>query len=358
MIFNIIVCHSKLACGDESATYEEQSEKILYFYPPNIPVSEQLATIGCLESLVTFSSKFSFDPVEYVLMKNTLWGFLECEKGLWIYMSFKISPPDGLHNFSKKHTFYQNVPSGIDFKDAILKFYRFYSFFYGSVNVNLFDCGNGWNIICKVKEMRKKIRKLLNFRAQESRDLDYLNDQIEMAAMDAEKGDQEDISGDKDQNEPEKQLNIYSSRSIQDVLDSIASINNEVNALTVELTSMLNDKTYSCDIARQQWQSLAQWYLQTGELAGSPSLFHAHAGLQIGSVPARSISSLSRLKEYLYAQRATIEGNHAYIVWRTFVTSINYVDYLFFCATIRLNSNLEWSDDMDKYRRGDVTASV
>ena len=40
-----IVLDRRLGCADESATDEEQGEKILYYYPPNITLDQQVSVM-------------------------------------------------------------------------------------------------------------------------------------------------------------------------------------------------------------------------------------------------------------------------------------------------------------------------
>ncbi len=68
-LIHFIIIHRGLGSADESSTDEEQGEKILYFYPENISLYDQLSKLIMLESLIEFNSKFSKSPIEYVVMK-------------------------------------------------------------------------------------------------------------------------------------------------------------------------------------------------------------------------------------------------------------------------------------------------
>jgi hypothetical protein len=81
---NLIVFHRGLGSSDESATDEEQGEKILYYYPEDTALYDQLSRMNLLEGLVDFTSRFSSEPLDVVVMKNMTYAFLFCELDLWI----------------------------------------------------------------------------------------------------------------------------------------------------------------------------------------------------------------------------------------------------------------------------------
>lgn len=98
-IKNLVVFDRRLGCTDESATDEEQAEKILYYYPEDTSLYSQvrfllafaffhkncvqleneiihivlplfqLSRMTMIESLIEFSAKFSPDPIDIVLME-------------------------------------------------------------------------------------------------------------------------------------------------------------------------------------------------------------------------------------------------------------------------------------------------
>ena len=69
----LIVVHRALSCNDEAATLEEQSEKILYFYPEGTTLNDQLNKINMLEGLIEFTGKFSAERIDTVVMEKYTW---------------------------------------------------------------------------------------------------------------------------------------------------------------------------------------------------------------------------------------------------------------------------------------------
>jgi len=81
---HLIIFHRKLGCIDESATDEEQGEKVLYYYPKT-SLYWQLSRINMLEGLIEFSNKFcKSDDIDIVIMEATTWVFYQCEPEIWI----------------------------------------------------------------------------------------------------------------------------------------------------------------------------------------------------------------------------------------------------------------------------------
>lgn len=89
---HLIIFHRRLGCIDESATDEEQGEKVLYYYPKT-SLYWQLSRINMLEGLIEFSSKFSKDiDIDIVIMQNTTWVFYQCEPDIWIVVGMSNVP--------------------------------------------------------------------------------------------------------------------------------------------------------------------------------------------------------------------------------------------------------------------------
>ena len=47
-----VVFHCKLGSVDESSTDDEQKERILFYYPPDVSISNQLSKLSMLEGLI------------------------------------------------------------------------------------------------------------------------------------------------------------------------------------------------------------------------------------------------------------------------------------------------------------------
>ena len=60
MIDELYVFYRSIGCNDESATDEEQGEKMLYSYPPGKSLNDQLGRVMMLEGLIDFTCKFRY----------------------------------------------------------------------------------------------------------------------------------------------------------------------------------------------------------------------------------------------------------------------------------------------------------
>lgn len=75
----------------------EEHEKILAFFPAYTPQSEQLATVGLSEGLITFSKVFSPEaPCEVMDADRHKHVFWECEADIWLVMILEKGGSAGL----------------------------------------------------------------------------------------------------------------------------------------------------------------------------------------------------------------------------------------------------------------------
>ena len=131
MIIYLIIIDLFLSCNDESATINEQSEKLLYFYDyynsfnhnnnrnnnnynddnyfddnrerrkkKSLSLSEKLNKINMLEGLINFTSKFSNEVINTVVMNKLTWTFHECETNIWMIVAISNNCNDD-YNFNE-----------------------------------------------------------------------------------------------------------------------------------------------------------------------------------------------------------------------------------------------------------------
>jgi hypothetical protein len=156
-----------LGCDDESASDDEQAEKILYFYPPSTPLERQLSRVTMIEGLIEFAGKFSPDSIETVLMEKQLWSFYPAEPDVWIVAAVQIAPDDDASGL----TMHRADSLGLD--AVVKKLYTFVSTFItaGSVNGHI---DRDWERIMEVKQLRKRARKLRIRLRQEEQDCESI----------------------------------------------------------------------------------------------------------------------------------------------------------------------------------------
>ncbi|KAJ1433649.1 hypothetical protein B484DRAFT_84180 [Ochromonadaceae sp. CCMP2298] len=201
-----IVLHRGLACSDESATDEEQAERVLYFYPESASLSQQLAKVIVLESLIDFSSRFSTQPLDSVVMQNHTWAFSECEPGVWVILGVDAQP----HVSSPAEIPVAPVPqsplplhcnqaSPFALQASAQHIYRLLRLTHGPLlkalrgpaKVGVKQGGQecrGQEAIVRVRGLRKAVRKLRLRLRQESQDAENLRSRQEILAAYEEQG--------------------------------------------------------------------------------------------------------------------------------------------------------------------------
>ena len=117
VIGKLLLFHRELGSDDEDATFEERSERLLFFYKSSHSISaldanstsaldantqrqesatvdflgeEELAVLHMLESLIEFSAKFCCEKVDSVLTRKEFWTIHECEKNIFICASVSL----------------------------------------------------------------------------------------------------------------------------------------------------------------------------------------------------------------------------------------------------------------------------
>lgn len=157
----LIVIDRALGSQDESASLEEQADKILYFKCPQdgVSVNQQLSMLTLVEGLIEFTTKFSNKAIETALLDRKVWCFHECEPDTWLVASFPMqattpSNPKALHA-------------------SLVQLYDCYRLLFGrihdQVNMSHFD---------NLQKMRKKVRKAQAAIYLQSQNLDVTEDII------------------------------------------------------------------------------------------------------------------------------------------------------------------------------------
>ena len=324
----MIILNRAIGCDDESATDEEQAEKILHFYPENTTVYDQLTKINMLEGLIDFTSKFSSEPISVVTMKKLTWGFLLCEPNTWIIVAVnsrgtKESALDhSLGMFSHQVNTHGLVAS-------IHKFYSLYYSFHGSIgavlrgNISGYrslenrndttssgETYSGLETLENVKLLRKQIRKLNRRLSQEQQDFAALlrrsclspstdNDEEieEHQSIGKVKGSHaEGESSDNGVRNEQSQLDVVEYIGVQDGQKTLEQARAEVAATTAEIEAKhaalelaLIHPAYTLPAVRQCLARFARWYLSAGEM-GSTNFLQAVRGIRVVGAVASTYS--------------------------------------------------------------------
>jgi hypothetical protein len=297
MISHLIAFHRQLGCNDESSTDEEQAERILYYYPERTSVSARLSRVGVLESLIEFANKFSSESIDVVVMDNSTWSFLECEKDCWIVCGVSHDLMSSNQNLP---LFFDHIPNGTGLIDGLTKMFRLYLTFYGEVNDSL-RRDNGWESIARVMDSRKKIRKLCLKLKQEQQDQQYvISRQKEHDALilgiEGE-GEEDKESAQRDFADRGNQLDNKSIEFLTDLVHTTeCAIEQESSQLQSLLTPNANSPPYPPHIVSKNLGSFLAWYLSTGELT-SPSALHSMTGVHFSPVGHPAFQLLLRVRQ-------------------------------------------------------------
>ena len=79
-----LLYHTQLGCADESATEEEQLEKVLWYHPESDTPAERLERLSLCEGLTAFASAFAAgEAIETVQTEARARGGAECWLEYW-----------------------------------------------------------------------------------------------------------------------------------------------------------------------------------------------------------------------------------------------------------------------------------
>lgn len=198
MLKYLIVINQSLSCEDETATDDEQMLKVLYFYPYDITNIEKLTKINMLESLISFTHKFSKESIQSVVMKNITWGFYQCESSIWMifgienlsYNNNSSNSSNITTNETRNKLLYDHPSNDRAILLMIQYMYKMYFTLHGSITMYLhgiypvYHTANvntenemkietemkGIDLIKHVQSLHKNIRKINIRLTQETRD--------------------------------------------------------------------------------------------------------------------------------------------------------------------------------------------
>lgn len=255
------IVHRGMGCDDESATDEEQAEKILYYYPEGADLNEQLNKINMVEGLIDFATKFCVDSINTVVMQQYTWVFSECEKDIWIILAVDsqlTDHPDGLD------LTFSHQPNSYAMETSVRNFYSSYYLTHGSIQQRLTGgSDDAVGPIENVKSLRKQIRKHRMRLRQELRDLQSLIDRAKTP---------DEPSGDSNEGPVEHMGIRANTKTMAEVQQEIDISNDEIFTLSTRLQDALQSADYTPHVVRELLAKFMRWYLQSGDLDMHTSL--------------------------------------------------------------------------------------
>ena len=251
------IIHRGMGCDDESATDEEQAEKIMFFHPQSVDLNEQLSKINMVEGLIDFAEKFCVDPISTVVMQQYTWAFLECEKNVWfiIAVDSQVNTLDTSGSASLPIHIHQ--PNTYAMEALVRNMYDMYRTTHGSIQGGLsnIDDGSGLLLIDEVKKLRKRLRKIRIRMRQEMQDLQSLIDR-EIASSHR--------TADTDKVE---HIGIRANtKTVSEVQTEIDASKEEIASINVALSATLSNPQYSPTKVRHSLECFVSWYLAMGAL--------------------------------------------------------------------------------------------
>lgn len=295
----LIVIHRGLSCVDESATDIEQSEKILYFYPNNISLSEQLGKITMLEGLIDFSSKFSLDPIESCVLDNLTWSFYQCEPDIWIIMANQNILKE---NFQKYVSHHQNsVYCG---QQSLKNIYEMLYLFSGPIHQNIVGKNEiGLKTIDQIKRLRKKIRKLDISIGQLDSDITYL------------RGEGANPNG--------SDLVYFKDKNLEGISSEKEGKFNEREKLVNELDDLLDSPYYLVKFFRSDLSKYLNWQIDFLVFEHHSAFTQTYRSIQYIENASLASNLLFQLKEVLADATHNLSKGFAYfhnqqLVWSDF----------------------------------------
>eukprot|EP01147_Barroeca_monosierra_P001366 gene1366-4541_t len=119
--------------GDEDEGGEDnEEEKIMYFYPDNTPINEQMRSVGLSMAFINFAKPFSpSEPVEVVHTKQTRQVFLSPEPHFWLAMTIMLPCRTEIVKGEKRLRFLDGDVQDAALQSQIKQAYDMFKIFHG-----------------------------------------------------------------------------------------------------------------------------------------------------------------------------------------------------------------------------------
>jgi hypothetical protein len=290
----LVVLSRRLGCDDESASDDEQAEKILYFYPPSTPLERQLSRVTMIEGLIEFAGKFSSDPIDTVMMEKQLWSFFPAEPDVWIVAAVHIAPDDDMSGL----TMHRADSLGLD---AVVK--KLYSFIYtfitaGSINGHI---DRDLERILAVKQLRKRARKLRIRLRQEEQDYESIRRHEEAKSSKLNENDGPDVgpidleNGEENAQDIREEIDVGHQNPSEDVKGAEAyatSLSDEAEGVNRESSNTSGPREDGgaglegevVEDKEEEEEELQQQVQPTEECEAEESLEDEHLGIRAGTM--------------------------------------------------------------------------
>lgn len=171
---SLCVFDQRLGSDEETATIEEQADRILYYFPPHLPLGEQLRHVGMLEGFIAFSRSLSHrrSGCDAVHLNKRRYVFFEAEPDVWIValiVNQEIAPTPATQftastdpvTSEQPHRYDTTTVDDSTLREVIEGVYRVYTTFYGSIS-RVLRHTNAAAAIERLAGLRADLRRLVH----------------------------------------------------------------------------------------------------------------------------------------------------------------------------------------------------
>ena len=169
---SFVVFDQRLGSDDETATLDEQADRILYYFPSHLPLGEQLRHVGLLEGFIAFSRSLSHQRsgCDAVHLCKRRYIFSEPEPDIWVVAlvvnpeiaatpstQFSASTDPALSD--QPHRYDASAVDDSTLRELVEGVYRVYTTFYGSIG-RVLRHANSVAVVSRIAGLRAQLRRL------------------------------------------------------------------------------------------------------------------------------------------------------------------------------------------------------
>lgn len=111
----------------------EEHKKIIYYFPPNAPIDDQIKNVGLCEAVVKFTETFSPDrPCEAVHTQKQRQLYIQAEKDYWVVMTVSIPYSEKIKDGQMYHEYHEEDVQDSVFEAVLHHAYKIFKLFMGT----------------------------------------------------------------------------------------------------------------------------------------------------------------------------------------------------------------------------------
>ncbi|XP_072044542.1 vacuolar fusion protein CCZ1 homolog [Amphiura filiformis] len=111
----------------------EEEKKIIYYFPPNTPIDNQIKNVGLSEAVVKFTETFSPKrPCESLHTQKTRQQYIQAEKDFWVVMTVTIPYSEKTKDGQMYHEYHEEDVQDSVFQAVLAHAYKLFKLFMGT----------------------------------------------------------------------------------------------------------------------------------------------------------------------------------------------------------------------------------